>query len=78
MHTVYSHNVLSLIYFKWQCHEIFGIFFCLKDLTCVPYEQTKTVTRTFFFSRGYVFDRKARKIRLHAVLVSDERIFFTI
>ena len=39
---------------KGQCHEIFDHFFiCLKDSTWAPYEQAKTVSRTFSFSRRY-------------------------
>ena len=37
-------------YLKGQCHEIFDHFFiCLKDSTWAPYEQAKTVSRTFRF-----------------------------
>ena len=39
---------------KGQCHEIFDDFFCLKDYTWVPYEQAKTVSRTFSLSQRYL------------------------
>ena len=48
---------------KCQCHEIFKLFFDLKESTLAPYEQAKTV---FFFAK--IFDRKVRKIRFRAVL----------
>ena len=49
---------------KGQCHEIFDNF-CLKDSTWAPYEQTKTVSRTFSYSSK--FNSKVKKLHDHVV-----------
>ena len=38
---------------KGQSREIFDHFFGLKDSTWAPYEQAKTVSQNFLFSRRY-------------------------
>ena len=44
-------HILNYLDLKGQCHEIFdNFFFGLKDST---YEQAKTVSQTFAFSRRY-------------------------
>ena len=43
---------------KRQCHEIFNTFFVNQNTTRAPYEQAKTVSRNFSFSRRY--SRKTR------------------
>ena len=54
------------VFDKSQCHEIFDNFFGLKDSTCAPYEQAKTVSQIFsFFAK--IFDLKVRKSRVPVV-----------
>ena len=43
----------------------FRQFFCLKDSTWAPYEQTKTVSRTFSYSSK--FNSKVKKLHDHVV-----------
>ena len=38
------------------------VFFCLKDSTWAPYEQTKKVSRTFSFSRRYLRKKCVRVV----------------
>ena len=48
-----------------SCVRDFLHIFCLKDSTWAPYEQTKTVSRTFSFLLWYLIP-KFEKFRLHA------------
>ena len=58
---------------QWQCHNIFGILFLLKRFDLGPIWTDKNDLRNVFvFAK--LFDRKARKIRLRAVLVSSESL----
>ena len=41
------------VFDRSQCHEIFDNFFGLKDSTCAPYEQAKTVSQNVSFSQRY-------------------------
>ena len=61
--------------FKGQCHEIFCQFFGLKDSTSAPYEQTKTVSRFFSFSRRYSTAKFENLLTL-SLISRAVRIFF--
>ena len=50
--------------------DFWPFFFCLKDSTWAPYEQAKTVSRTFSFSRRYSRKTCVRVVNKYADTVS--------
>ena len=54
----------------------FRPFFVLKDLTCAPYEQTKTVSRTFSFSQRYSMESFKKEVFMFFILLPHPNTFF--
>ena len=63
-------------WFKGQCHKIFDHFINLIDSTWAPYEQAKTVSRSFSYLQRYFIGKWENHVSAQSTTTRTHKLFF--